>query len=144
MGTALPIKRSYCWRAVLSLGVTRWRFGRSFVSLQVCAWSAAGLLMCSAGGAVAVADPDSSGSAANGANDSGQQSSTDAKNGKKDEKKDGTDTKDGGRSRGAFLYLCVTVLRDGHVLSVAVAVARLGGRRPWRRGQPYPNAQSDC
>ena len=33
------IKRSYCWRAVLSLGVTRWRFGRTFVSLQVCAWS---------------------------------------------------------------------------------------------------------
>ena len=53
---------------------------------------AASLLIGSA--AVAVADPDSSSSAANGANDAGQQSSTDAKKQKKDEKKDGTDTKD--------------------------------------------------
>ena len=68
----------------------------------------AGLLMGGAGGAVAVADPSSSGSAAHGDDGtkvSGQQSSTDAKKPKKkepggkdtkDEKKDagGTDTKD--------------------------------------------------
>ena len=33
------IKRSYCWRAVLSPGVTRWGSGRTFISLQVCACS---------------------------------------------------------------------------------------------------------
>jgi hypothetical protein len=32
-------KRFYCWPAVLSLGVTRWRVCRTFASLQVCACS---------------------------------------------------------------------------------------------------------
>ena len=74
----------------------------------------AGLLMGGAGGAVAVADPSSSGSTAHGDDGtkvSGQQSSTDAKKPKKkepggkdtkDEKKDagGTDTKDDKKNAG--------------------------------------------
>ena len=46
-------------------------------------------------------------------------------------------------ARCTFLYLCLTVLRDAHVLSVALTVPRLGRCRPWRRGQPYPDAQGD-
>ena len=63
---------------------------------------AAGLLMGGAGGAVAVADPGSSGSAAHGddgTNASGQQSSTDAKKPKKTEP-GGKDTKDGTHDAG--------------------------------------------
>ena len=42
-----------------------------------------------------------------------------------------------------FCTFALTVLRDAHILSVALTVPRLGRCRPWRRGQPYPDAQGD-
>ena len=45
--------------------------------------------------------------------------------------------------RGAFLHPLLTVGRHAHILSVALTVPRLGRCHPWRRGQPYPDAQSD-
>ena len=50
----------------------------------------------------------------------------------------------GGRVRGTFLYLCRHRLVEMlMILSVALTVPRLGRCRPWRRGQPYPDAQGD-
>ena len=49
----------------------------------------------------------------------------------------------GSRVAVPFCHPRLTVGRHAHILSVALTVPRLGRRRPWRRGQPYPDAQGD-